>query len=505
MSETELSAKVDEQADDAKSPWEDDLLGRQEDADFLYSFLVAQSSRRAAQTENRSYVINIDAKWGDGKTFFLTRFRQQLSRNGHIAVYVNAWSDDFADDPLTAVMAAIDDEVQSHAKPDPLIAKAWSVAKSTGGKVAGLIAKGLAVRAASFALTAGVATAVADAVASGFMAKETGVSVQAQGGDIVSEAIKTALDETGTEAVSDFLAMKKSIVAFRSSLATFVNAIEKNDKIPSPFFVLIDELDRCRPPYAIAMLERIKHLFDVPGVVFLIATDSAQLAHAVGAVYGSKFDSKSYLTRFFDRTYLFQPPTVDEFVEYLIAANDMEFGKTNGPLRYSPSEFMKMFFGNSDLSLRSIAQVFDIICTISQVWKEPVKIELLLMLPLAVAFHRDPKTIEKLGSDPHVFQGYEWTLSYHRRIDAFSREEMKVSASELMKTLWDVAQSDLNSAIKNNQSDDPINVWLHEVCWAEYNVRYNGKRVMPGSPSVMARYSSFVRQAGKVTNVALTA
>jgi len=58
-------------------------------------------------------------------------------------------------------------------------------------------------------------------------------------------------------------------------------------------FILIDELDRCRPTYAIELLENIKHLFDIEGLYFIIATDSTQLSYSINAVYGNKFASEN--------------------------------------------------------------------------------------------------------------------------------------------------------------------------------------------------------------------
>ncbi|MEL0615029.1 P-loop NTPase fold protein, partial [Marinomonas arenicola] len=49
--------------------------------------------------------------------------------------------------------------------------------------------------------------------------------------------------------------------------------------------MFVDELDRCRPSYAVEMLESIKHIFDIKGIVFVVATDSEQLQHGVKAIY----------------------------------------------------------------------------------------------------------------------------------------------------------------------------------------------------------------------------
>jgi len=67
-----------------------------------------------------------------------------------------------------------------------------------------------------------------------------------------------------------------------------------------PLVFFVDELDRCRPSYAIEFLEMAKHLFSVQGTVFVLAINAAQLANAIRALYGEKFDAERYLRRFVD-------------------------------------------------------------------------------------------------------------------------------------------------------------------------------------------------------------
>ena len=64
--------------------------------------------------------------------------------------------------------------------------------------------------------------------------------------------------------------------------------------------MLIDELDRCRPPYAIETLEVAKHIFNADGVVFALGLHRQQLTASIKAVYGQDFDAVGYLERFFD-------------------------------------------------------------------------------------------------------------------------------------------------------------------------------------------------------------
>ena len=64
--------------------------------------------------------------------------------------------------------------------------------------------------------------------------------------------------------------------------------------------LVIDELDRCRPDYALRFLETLKHVFEVPHVTFVVAANAQELGKAVKGVYGEDFDGVEYVERFFD-------------------------------------------------------------------------------------------------------------------------------------------------------------------------------------------------------------
>ena len=71
---------------------------------------------------------------------------------------------------------------------------------------------------------------------------------------------------------------------------------------PRGLVVCVDELDRCRPEYALSLLEVIRHLFDVPGVVVLLAINRSELSHSVKSIFGGDFSADRYLRRIVDRT-----------------------------------------------------------------------------------------------------------------------------------------------------------------------------------------------------------
>lgn len=69
----------------------------------------------------------------------------------------------------------------------------------------------------------------------------------------------------------------------------------------SPTFVFVDELDRCRPTYAIEFLETIKHFFDIEGLVFVLGVDKKQLASSARCLFGQQLDFDEYYRKFAHR------------------------------------------------------------------------------------------------------------------------------------------------------------------------------------------------------------
>jgi len=78
----------------------------------------------------------------------------------------------------------------------------------------------------------------------------------------------------------------------------FINALVKERANQVVFF--IDELDRCKPTYAVKLLERVKHYFDDNRVIFVFSVSLFQLQHTIKCYYGTDFDATRYLDKFFD-------------------------------------------------------------------------------------------------------------------------------------------------------------------------------------------------------------
>ncbi len=149
---------------------------------------------------------------------------------------------------------------------------------------------------------------------------------------------------------------------FRGILEEFVDKVDDE----KPVVFIIDELDRCRPNYAVEVLEQIKHLFSVPGIVFVLSIDKEQLGNAVRGFYGSdRIDADEYLRRFFDLEYKIPEPNTQKFIEYLYDYFDF---KQFIESQERPRDFQRdkdilrtislLFYSKSGLSLRQIEKRF---------------------------------------------------------------------------------------------------------------------------------------------------
>lgn len=109
---------------------------------------------------------------------------------------------------------------------------------------------------------------------------------------------------------------KKDVTNFKKHLVSSTEALTKDGK---QLIVIVDELDRCRPTYAVAFLERIKHLFNVDGISYILAIDADQLNNTVKSVYGIRDEAKAlaYLRRFIDYRFRLPDPNVNDFCMYL--------------------------------------------------------------------------------------------------------------------------------------------------------------------------------------------
>ncbi|MGO4449079.1 P-loop NTPase fold protein [Phyllobacterium sp. TAF24] len=365
--------------------WGDDLIGRKGDADFLYSFLVGKMSQRNEQGIKGSYVLNIDAKWGAGKSFFLDRFAKQLALNNHIVARVNAWKDDHADDPFVSVLSAIDSALKPFTKTKRKggAGDLWEKTKKNAVPILTRTFVGVGKTVVKRYVGAEFEELFKDGDDETESTLEELSKSAVEG---VSVEISKVVDASAEQLIEKFTEQNEAIEDFRSKLEKAIEALDGHKKLP--LFILIDELDRCRPSYAISLLERIKHLFDASNVVFVFATHNEQLQHSIAGAYGPEFDGFKYLKRFFNKTYTLRQPTAKLFVQD--RAKKLPIEKLRCPSD-EPIDFLVRAVDAYSMDLREAEHILEIIEAVAFVWRHTIRIEMVILVPLAAHYYRSGK------------------------------------------------------------------------------------------------------------------
>ncbi len=298
---------------DAKEIWEEDAFGRREQAESIVRYLERRSQSRKKSGISQGFVLAIDGEYGQGKSYLVRNMQQQIGSR-YPTCLIDAWADDRIESPFLAILDGVETAFAPFIDEDqPLRTKLANLMGNavplTKGIASGVFKKGVTVLAGE-----GAETAIENAWNSDELAEDIGDAVES-GLEDGLERISGLADSTTKEGLKAYRENKLSMVRLRNRLASLAARVESDTEACLPVFIFIDELDRCRPSYAISLLEEIKHLFDVPGFVFVLSINKSQLEQSISAVYGEKFDARNYLDRFFDKTYRLTNPALREFAK----------------------------------------------------------------------------------------------------------------------------------------------------------------------------------------------
>lgn len=312
--------------------WDGDVFERKGEAEQLIGYLESVTMRPSLREDGHAFVLAVDAPYGVGKSYFLSRFAEHMGHS-HPVAFVDAWTDDLEDEPLVALAATLECAFDEMSKKDETLKEHIANVLSKTGAVAKIAAGGLLKRVISFAITGG-ATEAAEAVISG-----VSDSVEEAIGDAVTEIVDEVAEEVTKvvapsmrKRVDTFNEGRSAVDAMKKSLRELVAYLSQNTTYPPPIVIVIDELDRCRPTYAIKLLEEIKHLFDVPGIAFVLGMHREALAHSVSAAYGANFDGSAYLRRFISRTYNLRQAELYPLVQWVFRQRNLDVTRLSCPL-----------------------------------------------------------------------------------------------------------------------------------------------------------------------------
>ena len=258
-----------------------DKLGLKQFSEKLERFLIVEHD-----FVEGSLVVSLNAPFGAGKTTFLSMWKSDLDKRRKNdpaipkAVVVNAWDSDYCGDPLLSLVDALIKAAGANEESKDA-ARLREAAKDVGWFVVGL-ANDLTSHLTGL-----------DPVAAAELAEEKKKGRQPRVPDFVT------LYEERT----------KALRKLKQTLGEIFGG-----EVPR-IFLFIDELDRCRPDYAISYLETIKHVFDIHGLVFVLAVDYQQLECSAKALFGAELKFPDYFRKFVQRTIALPEPDVTKLQE----------------------------------------------------------------------------------------------------------------------------------------------------------------------------------------------
>jgi len=265
-----------------------------------------------------SLVIALSSSFGSGKTTFLDMWTYSLEHREEgsrtpLVISLNAWESDYFGDPLFAIISALINKVQTEGKSvEKLISAAKDFAWFTvaiGNQIAGKFTEIDSIAASEFA-----------------------------------EQKNDKRDHKKTlqpDSFSIFEDRKNAMLSLKNAIQIFVEEYE------TQVLFLVDELDRCRPDYAISYLETIKHLFDVKGAVFLLAADRHQLACSAKKAFGADLKFNEYYRKFIHREISLPKMSHDNYRTLA--------------LKYVPYYLKKEEIRNCCMKMDSVSNIIDLI------------------------------------------------------------------------------------------------------------------------------------------------
>jgi hypothetical protein len=241
-----------------------DKFGLEPFANKLTTYLQVES-----QFVDESFVLSLNSEFGSGKSTFFEMWANTLNSDGNVfkVVPVNAWESDFQGDPLLAIVSCLLDILQPARD-----SKEVATIKETAGKLG------------KFALSIG----------NDVVQKFTGADI-IKAGEYAESGNGIAKSKSGYVC---FQLYQEKCELFKELKALLRNFIQE---AKLPILVTIDELDRCKPNYAIEFLETIKHIFDIKGLIFVLGVDKNQLASSAKALFGQQLVFDEYYRKFAHR------------------------------------------------------------------------------------------------------------------------------------------------------------------------------------------------------------
>ncbi|WP_073953698.1 P-loop NTPase fold protein [Thalassospira sp. TSL5-1] len=249
-------------------------MGFDPDLDIFKRKSFGERLANLVENATDSPVIAIDSAWGEGKSTFIKMWRGYIEHQREKklkSIYFDAFENDHQKDAFLAVTSEIYAKISGEnvERKKEFLRIASKTAKSlTRGSIK------LGVQLATSGIISG--------------------SMIDKAEDGISNLLSDQVDEIVGEKLKNIKSDKKAISDFKKELEKF----SEDEGNGAPIIFIIDELDRCRPDFALDLLEQTKHLFSANGIIFILITNREQLEESIRFRYGPNINAKNYLHKF---------------------------------------------------------------------------------------------------------------------------------------------------------------------------------------------------------------
>ncbi|MFQ6245039.1 P-loop NTPase fold protein [Yersinia enterocolitica] len=393
-----------------------DKLGRRRYAEYLYYYLNEKGSKN-------NTVINLNAEWGAGKTFFVKRLYSSL-KDKHPCIYIDAWKQDYSDDPFLTLFSSLISQIEHYS--GRIDSRLIKIGDSIGRFTKGVIPE----------------------ILSGLLKNYAGM-------DNIGEIAKSA----ATLMLKEHKEKNNAIITLKKELS-FWAQMSFNKGYEAPIFIFIDELDRCRPNYAVSLLEVVKHIFNIEKFVFIIATDTNQLQHSIKNIYGNGFGANDYLGRFFHRRFSLKAPDVNELIKEKVEkflSHNLEIfvskllpkPSSTDQLSRNISEVFNLFSLNLRDSLRNTERFIDLL--LNKSFKKTI--DYIALLILMVIYDKDQEMMDKLLGKALTTESIEELFINNKNIRGFGLKKLNLILDCSEKNIGDIVFRTMKNGQEMNLSN----------------------------------------------------
>ncbi len=265
--------------------------GFSRDKDIFQRNAFAEGLTNLVTTSEDPLVILLDSPWGTGKTTFVKMWAGELRKQDFPVIYFDAFENDHVDHGFVAIAAEV---IRLSQKLKKTKTPAYKRFIKTAGRLGGVLLR-TSARVGVKAATLGAIDA-ADIESLKTVANDVAKEASTKADEYVESILKLQSQE------------KESLEALRSALAGLPEIFSDGKTGKRPIVFIVDELDRCKPSFALELLERIKHIFSIPNVHFILAAQLEQLENSVRFTYGNDIDALTYLQKFYNIVVHFPNP-----------------------------------------------------------------------------------------------------------------------------------------------------------------------------------------------------